>query len=409
MKIPVDQIKPGMVAAEAVVDCNGRMLVGRNTEFTEKHLRVMRIWRVMEVEVAGNTAETQPEPSGEADPEVMARAVERVRKRFRHCNPKHPVAKELFRLAVVKLAAEKDEGDRSGKRDDFSLPEDSPSPAPVSLRKLLQQDIKLPSLPSVFSEIQEVINNPRSSAHSIAAVIGKDTGLSARLLRLVNSPLYSFPSRIDSIQRAVTVVGTKQLSTIAMGMSIMNVFKSIPENLVDMTSFWRHSLAVAVIARVTAGLKNLPNSERLFVGGLLHDIGRMVIYNHLPGPARVVLQKAARDGDYVVEVESRVLGFTHSELGAELLQKWKLPVTLESMAQNHHNPVGAPYPLDAAIVHFADVMSNALDVGSSGEHLAPRLDEEAWKMLELPVGAIQQILFRLDHQLMEVGRSFLDE
>ena len=128
---------------------------------------------------------------------------------------------------------------------------------------LVGEDTQLASLPNIFMEITDVLSDPRSSAINIANVISKDPSLSAKLLKIVNSAFYNFPSRIDTISRAVMIIGSKQLSALALGTSIIRIFQDIPSDLVNMKSFWEHSLACGIGARMIASYKNIHNTEQI--------------------------------------------------------------------------------------------------------------------------------------------------
>ena len=129
--------------------------------------------------------------------------------------------------------------------------------------------LEIPSLPMIFTRIDEAVNNPRSSLADIGRIISEDSSLTARLLKIVNSAFYSFPSKIETISRAVTVVGTQQLRDLALATSVMKLFQGIPPDLINMEAFWKHSIACGVAARVLAAHKREANIERFFVAGIL--------------------------------------------------------------------------------------------------------------------------------------------
>ena len=157
---------------------------------------------------------------------------------------------------------------------------------------LIESDPKLTSLPDVFVRVNEVLGDPLSTSQEAAEAIGMDTGLSAKLLRLVNSAFYGFPVKVDTLSRAVTIVGSRQLTTLALGLSVLAMFKDLPGDLVDMRSFWKHSIGCGVIASSLAEPGIGGEVERLFVAGLLHDVGRLVLYRSLPRHLALVLATA---------------------------------------------------------------------------------------------------------------------
>ncbi len=262
----------------------------------------------------------------------------------------------------------------------------------ASPRDLLRGYVEVSSLPLIHLRLEEAINNPRKSMSDIARIIREDPGLTARLLRIVNSAFYNFPSRVETISQAVTIVGTQQLSALALATSVMNMFKGIPEELVNMDSFWRHSVGVGLSARVIATLRREPNAERFFVAGMLHDIGRLVLYTKISGQARDAILAAKENKVLLYEAEKDSLGFTHAVVGGVLLQTWKLPTSLEEVVMFHHHPSGSTrFPVETAIIHVADIIAHSMELGSSGEQFVPPLEEQAWELLKLQPSLLQTI------------------
>ncbi|MBG0776885.1 MAG: HDOD domain-containing protein [Desulfovibrionaceae bacterium] len=418
-KINITSLKPGMVLADTVLDRNGRLLLGKGVELAEKHLRIMKIWGVTEADVEGVTQESvEEELFKELDPAVLEAAGEYVRSRFVNNDLEHEAVAELVRLCTYRIAEEvsasssvpgglvSEEAAR-GAADAPDLP--YPGIREIDPYKLVHDDMKLGSLPMVFHKLVEVVNDSRSSASDVAEVIGNDIDLSARLLKVVNSSFYGLQSKIDTISRAVAVIGSNQLVSLAMGFSVITFFKGIPDSLINMRSFWTHSIACGIAARILASYHNTPNTERFFVAGLLHDIGRLVMYKTLPDPSLAALEMARRKDMLLFEAEREVLGFTHHKLGGIVLKRWKCPVSLEKNVQYHHEPERAPNRLEASILQFADIMANALEMGSSGERLVPRLEPSMWDTLGLPLSVISQTAAQMDYQVSEIVQFFTQE
>jgi HD-like signal output (HDOD) protein len=258
------------------------------------------------------------------------------------------------------------------------------------------------SLPSVFLRLQKVVNDAGSSNRDIANVISEDAGLAARLLRVANSAFYGFPSRIDTITRAVTVIGGKQLRDIALATSVIDMFKGMPQELVSMESFWRHSIASAVAARILATYRRAGNVEHFFVAGLLHDIGRLIMYTEIPDQCRQVFAAYNSEDTLLYRVEKSVLGFDHAEVSGALLEVWKLPPALSVPVACHHRPGGGlkltEMSVPAAVIHLADIIAHAMEMGTSGERSVPSLNEEAWQCLALSEGVLPAVLKQLEHQ-----------
>jgi putative nucleotidyltransferase with HDIG domain len=414
--INVAELKPDMVLAEDLLNPEGRFLLAKGTKLDSKHLRVMKMWGVVEANVVGlSQNEVDTRKTARLDPDIIKEAKRSVIERFVHNNIGYPPVSTLVKLCILSKAKEiANNGDAKTQKIqttvDGGIPPDAKlntAPKTIDPEKLIKTDIDLPSLPTIYGEINEVIHNPTSSANDIGNVISKDTSLSASLLRIVNSTFYGFPSKIDTLSRAVTILGIKQLKTLVIGVSIMNVFKNIPSALIDMKSFWEHSITCGIIARVIAGHKKIQNTERLFVAGLLHDIGRLVLYRHAPAQAKNALLMAKNSGDLLWRLEDRVIGCNHGTVGGLLLRRWKLPVSLENIITHHHAPDESKDPLEPAIVHLADIMTNALHMGSSGERLVPPLDPEAWESLDVSTNILNMTIIQTERQKEEVTRHLV--
>jgi HD-like signal output (HDOD) protein len=417
-KVNIDALKPGMVLAEDLRHSNGRLLLGKGAVLDPTHLRVFKIWGVGSAEIEGVSDDFRIPTLDEIDPAVLEAARELTQKRFCLPNLDHPFLRALFHICALRQAQqmvlkEAPEDDRITADLEKAPPSEAKSapgssPSRKDLTSLVDEDVNLASLPHIFTEISRVIGDPRSSAIHVGNVISKDPNLSAKLLKVVNSAFYSFPSKVDTISRAVMIVGSKQLSTLALGTSVVNIFQNIPADLVDMKSFWKHSIACGISARMIASYKNVSNTERLFVAGLLHDIGRLFIYKRLPREGREILLQARRTHCLLHSAEFEILGFDHTQIGALLLKKWKLPLMLEHVVGNHHQPSKSQYPLEATIVYIADILINALRIGTSGERLVPPIIPEVWTELGLPIEIFTKIVQLIDRQVEEVTHNFFD-
>jgi HD-like signal output (HDOD) protein len=275
-------------------------------------------------------------------------------------------------------------------------------------RDLLKGYVEISSLPTVHLRLDEAINNPKKSMVDIAKIIREDPGLSARLLRIVNSAFYNFPSRIETISQAVTVVGTQQIGALSLATVVMDLFEGIPQDLVDMKAFWKHSVGTGLAARILGVLRREANAERLFVAGMLHDIGRLVIYTKAADDAREALVRSKAQHQLLFASEQELFGFTHATVGGLLLRMWKLPPSLEEVVMYHHRPCDAArFPVDAAIVHIADILAHALELGNSGDRSVPPLDEKAWQSVGLPSTILPTAIEQMDRQYQDAIRNIL--
>ena len=170
-----------------------------------------------------------------------------------------------------------------------------------------------------------------------------------------------------------------------------------------MESFWKHSLACGVFARVLAGRRRETNVERYFVAGLLHDIGEVIILTKNSEQARQALDRCKKSGELLHEVEEKIMGYNHAEVGLALLKTWNLSSGLQEAVGYHHHPQQATKsPLEAASVHVAEIMTTALQLGSSGENLVPPLDPKAWNSLNLPANISRFIIDEFERQYYDI-------
>ncbi len=261
---------------------------------------------------------------------------------------------------------------------------------------LVKGSIKLVSLPEIFIKINEMVDDPASSASDVGRVITQDPALTARLLKIANSPLYGFPSRIDTVSRAITIIGMRGIRDLVLATSTIGIFSRLSTDFLDMSNFWRHSIYCGVLARLLAGQCNVLHVEPFFIGGLLHDIGQLIILNKLPEMAREAHLRA-KDSDLpLTEVEREVIGFDHAQVGAELLRFWRLPVNILDAVEFHHQPGEAKdAPVNAALVHIANHFA------SQAYPLATREDShESETAMELPIDPVAWTISGLNNEIL---------
>ena len=239
---------------------------------------------------------------------------------------------------------------------------------------------KLPSLPSLYYELATAIDNPNYSIEAIGGVVRKDQSMTSRLLKLANSAFYSFPYQVETIEEALQLIGLREMRDLALATCVIGAFKNLPTGLVNVVDFWRHSIACGVASGILAERRRDSAPERFFVGGLLHDIGRLILYVNATKECEMIFKRYESDGVPCYKVEASVFGFDHADVGAELLGQWRIPGGLVEMVRNHHRPV-MPHGAvsDDVIVHCADFIATALELGNSGELYVSPLYEEAAK------------------------------
>ena len=260
------------------------------------------------------------------------------------------------------------------------------------------------SLPAVFERINMVANQPNSSLGDVAAIIARDVGLTARLLKLVNSAYFGFPSKIESITQACVVAGTRNIQQLALATSVVEVFKSIPPSLLNMQLFWRHSVGCAMVSRSLAQMSGLLDVDRYFVVGMLHDIGRLAMLQTMTDEAAAIIRKAYATGQLTHQVEKECLGFTHADVGEALLNVWGLPQVLGNLVSAHHAPAGCRSGLrEAGVPHFANIVAHALELGESGNPFVPPVEAGVWNSLGIEPSRLTQLVADLDNQFEDMA------
>ncbi|VAX09246.1 Predicted signal transduction protein [hydrothermal vent metagenome] len=237
------------------------------------------------------------------------------------------------------------------------------------------------SLPDISIRLNDMVNDPNCSIADIGSLIFQDAALSARLLKIVNSAFYGFPSKIDTISMAITVIGTRQLRDLVLATSVIGKFQQFPEGLISIDTYWYHNLISATATRLIADKLHIRNSERFFIAGLLHDIGKLVMYLTEPEISRQVLKRMNEPHDDVTQLEIDAFGFDHATLGGELLRQWKLPDSLVEPVTYHHHPADAQYyPQETAAVSLANAIANTIEPPYSTDDDLP-IDTSIWKTL----------------------------
>lgn len=277
----------------------------------------------------------------------------------------------------------------------------------ISRADILEQ-MQLNTLPEVYYRLTDAINNPTSDIADIAALVSEDPALTARLLSIANSAMFNFPSRIDTISQAVTVIGTQQLRDLTLACNLGCLFPGIPPDVINVEQFWRHSIATGICARTIAALRRENNIERFYITGLLHDLGRLVIYSLLPDYATKALKAAADEDRLLIEIEEEQRVLNHADISALLLEHWQLPQSICEPVKYHHNPSQASnFPEHAATIHLADIIAHAMQLGSSGTDKVAPLNDAAWSRIGLSAEHLETLFERVEQQYEEAVSMFL--
>lgn len=228
-----------------------------------------------------------------------------------------------------------------------------------SANELVQTCTSVFTLPEMYSRVRDVVNDANATMEDLANVLKLDPALSVRLLRIANSSQYGAPKQIDTITRAVKLIGVEAVKELVAATTVGRTFSGMPVHLMDALKFWRKSVFCALVTERMAKACGINDSERCFVEGLLRDIGHFVLYQTVPQRAQSALIEAGYLEASLAEVEQSNIGCDFAEVGAELIWSWGMPVQIEQAVRCQLSPKDAgEFSLHASIVHLAGVVAD---------------------------------------------------
>lgn len=260
----------------------------------------------------------------------------------------------------------------------------TPQKRAESLKRISQSLLNLPTLPTLAAGLLDLVDHPKTSAQSLSQYISQDQVLTARLLKMSNSAYYGQGREITSVHQAVILLGFDMVREISLGVSVLNAFKSAQGlDGFDISSFWDHCSAVALVARKIAKGWIPHMASEAFTAGLLHDIGKVVLIQYLPDEFARCLVVAKTEQRNLFEVEREIFGTDHGQIGSWLAQKWKLPHALHEVMEFHHevNRSSMEHRDLVAVVQLADVLCRLLKAGNGGNPAPPVLSVELQEVL----------------------------
>ncbi|MCU7890732.1 MAG: HDOD domain-containing protein [Candidatus Thiodiazotropha sp. (ex Ustalcina ferruginea)] len=233
-----------------------------------------------------------------------------------------------------------------------------------TLWEKVTRDCKLISLPQAYVRLKGIIDSPEYRLEDVADAIRIDPALTTRVLKLINSPYFGLSAKIETVFRAVNLLGTQQIHDLALATSVAEAFSKNTTSSLDMHLFWRRSVYCGLSAQALAKQRGFMDSERLFVSGLLFDLGHMILYQSVPELTLEALSLSQQQQRPLVETEREVIGLDYARVGTTLMRQWRLPDCLIETSEFHCEPMRAQHcPVETAIVHIASLLAEGKVAG----------------------------------------------
>lgn len=260
----------------------------------------------------------------------------------------------------------------------------------LNIEQVIKVVRQVPSLSSVVLEVLASFDNKDVEIAGLVHKLGQDQGLTSSVLRVANSPFFGLSGKVGSVGEAVVVLGFHNLRSLVAAAGIVSHFPPFKASEFDRQAFWSHSLGVAACAQVLAKALGL-DQALAFTAGLLHDVGKLVLDAYFHEDFKAVMAHGRAEDMALTEAELAVLGVGHAQVGFELARRWQFPVAIQLAIRDHHQPECEPAIL-TDLVHVANVLCHALDIGYADHEWVPPLSSGAWTRIRLDWERMPELL-----------------
>jgi putative nucleotidyltransferase with HDIG domain len=272
----------------------------------------------------------------------------------------------------------------------------------AEIRNIIMNTSSLPTLPGIISKLNALSENDKSSVQEMARLVSSDQVLSARILKLANSPSYGF-YKVSTISNAMILLGVNVVKSLALSSSIFEIMEK------NSLGLWEHSLGAGVAANIIARRLKLPECEEISTAALLHDIGKVIIRLNFGDDYQQLLELIKKKEITILDAERELLGMDHTEVGAWLVKSWFLPDKLIEPISCHHNVAAASsHQIKASVVHLADILIKASGFGFSGDDIVPLIQPVAWEMLGMTESILAEIVEEMEDKLIDTKNFSLE-
>lgn len=279
------------------------------------------------------------------------------------------------------------------------------------IKKRLAEVEDLPTLPGIAMEVNTMLRDDTASIQALCERIEKDQAMVAKILKLVNSAFFGLSSKVGSLSHAVVLLGLNTIQNAVVSIAVVNALsgREAPKGF-SMADFWQHAFGVAMISKTLGLLSRLRPPDECFVGGLLHDVGKVVLSQYFPDDLEQVWKAAREEGVTVYEAEKRIMGTTHAHVGAFLAKKWRLPPPLVDLIRCHHCvTLGKADRELLLIVHAADRLMNDRNGNGRMERPKEGMNQEAFKLLSEPLSGLEEWFPQVREDMESAARFFTAE
>ena len=252
-----------------------------------------------------------------------------------------------------------------------------------------KRDSDLPTLPVVIDRIISVASDEKTTTEELAEIISYDQGMTNKLLKLANSIYYAQKTKVENIKRAITVIGFDEIIGIALGMGILSSFTDKSGLNLDMKALWIHGIGVATVSKELAKRTNPGIANKIFIPGLLHDMGKVIFSIYFNDEYRKVRQLAMEKKRPLYFAENAVFKLDHAILSALLMKRWNFPQSIMIPCRFHHNPESSPikFKHQSLIINLADYLTQKAGIGHSGNPVPVTIKNSLQK-----IGVTQSVL-----------------
>ena len=264
----------------------------------------------------------------------------------------------------------------------------------LSLKYIVDKVDDIQSLPMIITKIIGLADDPESNIHDMEDLILKDQALTSKVLRLANSTHYGYARRISTISEATVLLGFQAIKGIALASTVKPFLEDELEGyLLEKNFLWTQSQTCAITSRFIGKQFKYTNPEEAYIAGLLRDIGKTILNEHMKDEYKQILEKVEKENMTFLDGEREVLGFDHGEIGEKVAIKWGLPQNLVEAIAYHHTPdLASLNPILVSIVHIADAITMMMGVGLGLDGLQYNISETALKNLNLTEADIGNIM-----------------